>query len=93
MAWKTDINHPIEDIKFAPKSEDLVLAVAAADGSVRFFAPSGPPSTPNLNDWQMKFNQIKKFKVSCNCIAWNPAFDEETMVLCGYQESMHRQPH
>ena len=36
-AWKHDINVPIVDIKFAPKSVGLVLSVACADGSVRFF--------------------------------------------------------
>ena len=48
MAWKTDINAPIEDIKFAPKSVGLILSVACADGSVRFFQPASPTS---FNDW------------------------------------------
>ena len=53
MAWKYDINAPIEDIKFAPKSLGLVLAVACSDGSIRFFAPAQGDS---LNDWQVKYN-------------------------------------
>ena len=83
-AWQTYINAPISDIKFAPKSMGLVLAVACADGSVRFFSPITPS---NQNDWQPKFEQIKKFTASCNCLAWNPAFDEKPMILCGYSES------
>ena len=88
MAWKYDINAPVEDIKFAPKSLGLVLAVACSDGSIRFFAPA---QGDNLNDWQVKYNQLKKFTAGCNCLAWNPAFDEKPMILAGYKESM-RQP-
>ena len=87
-AWKTDINAPIEDIKFAPKSLGLVLAVACSDGSVSFFAPA---QGDQLNDWQPKYVQLKKFTAGCNCLAWNPAFDEKPMILCGYQESMRQQ--
>jgi len=50
--WQTDINAPIEDIKFAPKSSGLVLSVACADGSVRFFQPQ---ARTQLKDWAQPY--------------------------------------
>lgn len=85
---KIDLNAPIQDIKFAPKSLSLVLAVACTDGVVSLFAPT---QIDQLYDWQIKFNQLKKFTAGCNCLAWNPAFDEDPMILCGYQESSSQQ--
>lgn len=76
------INKPIRDIKFAPKSFGPVLAVADAEGSISFFTKS----QDNDKSWEQKINSIKQRVSPCNCLAWNPAFDEPPMLLCGYED-------
>ena len=80
--WKHDMNKAIRDIKFAPKSFGPVLAVADAEGGVSFFSQS--PNNPNA--WEEKIGKIQQRVTPCNCVAWNPAFDEPPMLLCGYEE-------
>ena len=66
----------------------FVLSVACADGVVKFYEPESPQ---DLFNWQEKQQwEIKSFDKGCNCIAWNPAFDEPPMVLVGYEKDLSK---
>ena len=33
--------------------------------------------------WSDFYGEIQTFTNSCNCLAWNPAFDEDVMIIVG----------
>jgi len=33
--------------------------------------------------WSDYYGEINTFMSSCNCLAWNPAFDEDVMIIVG----------
>jgi len=37
----------------------------------------------DLNEWVENFGEIKTGTGGCNCVAWNPAFDEQVMIIVG----------
>jgi hypothetical protein len=74
------LNDPIKDIKFAPRFFSLVIAVALQGGKVKFYKPTNEGA---LNMWSDHYGEINTGMASCNCIAWNPAFDEDVMVIVG----------
>ena len=84
--WFHTSDAPIRDIKFAPRFFGLALAVACANGNIKIFQPNGG----NLNDWEENFGVINKYGPSCNCIAWNPAMDEDPMILAGCESSSRK---
>ena len=79
---RLSIDAPIRDIKFAPRFFGLVLAVACGNGDIKIFQPNGD----DLNDWGENFGKINTFRPGCNCVAWNPALDEDVMILAGCEE-------
>lgn len=74
------LNDPIKDIKFAPRFFGLVIAVALQSGKVKFYKPT---TECDIKMWNDQYGEINTFMGSCNCIAWNPAFDEDPMVIVG----------
>jgi WD40 repeat protein len=62
----------ILDIKFAPRQWGLMLAIAVQDGTVKIHASR---DLSNLTQWQ-EVHEIKTNSLGCNCLSWNPAFDE-----------------
>ena len=74
------LNDPIKDIKFAPKFFGLVIAVALQSGKVKFYKPT---SEGDIKMWSDFYGEINTFTASCNCLAWNPAFDEDIMIIVG----------
>ena len=69
----------VQDIKFAPKHWGLQLAVAVANGSVHIYEAK---DLNNLNSWA-EIYEVKANSVGCNCLSWNPAFDETPMLVVG----------
>lgn len=59
-----------------------MLAVAVADGSVHLFEFK---DLTNLSSWT-KIGEFKTGGGACNCIDWNPAFDEIPMLVVGSSE-------
>jgi hypothetical protein len=57
----------------------LILAVALANGSVFIYEAK---DLINLTSWTEIF-EIKANSTSCNCLSWNPAFDEPPMIVVG----------
>ena len=49
-----------------------MLAVAVADGTVSIFEAK---DLNNLSSW-IEVYTIKTNSSGCNCLSWNPAFDE-----------------
>jgi hypothetical protein len=74
------LNDLIKDIKFAPRFFGLVIAVALQSGKIKFYKPT---SEGDLKMWSDFYGEINTYTSSCNCLAWNPAFDEEIMVIVG----------
>ena len=37
--------------------------------------------------WSDYYGEINTFMSSCNCLAWNPAFDEDVMIIVGCTQS------
>lgn len=71
------------DIKFAPKHWGLALAVALSDGTVKLQVSK---DLANLSSW----SEVLAIKLpqgitglGCNCLSWNPAFDEPQMFVVG----------
>lgn len=56
-----------------------MLAVAVANGSVYIYEAK---DLNNLNSWTEIF-EIKTNSTGCNCLSWNPAFDEPPMLVVG----------
>ena len=67
------------DIKFAPSHWGLMIAVAVADGCVKIYAAK---DLNNLTQWHEVY-EIKTNTFGCNCLSWNPAFDEPQMFIVG----------
>ena len=69
----------INDIKFAPRHWGLLIAVAISDGTVKIYAAK---DLNNLTQWH-ETNEIRTNSFGCNCLSWNPAFDEPQMFIVG----------
>jgi nucleoporin SEH1 len=69
----------VQDIKFAPKHHGLMLAVAVANGNIQMYEAK---DLSNLTSWVEVF-KIKTSDLGCNCLSWNPAFDEPPMIVVG----------
>lgn len=74
------LNDLIKDIKFAPRFFGLVIAVALQSGKVKFYKPT---SEGDLKMWSDFYGEINTYTNACTCLAWNPAFDEEVMIIVG----------
>ncbi|TNV77762.1 hypothetical protein FGO68_gene2251 [Halteria grandinella] len=85
--WVKRINfmekEAILDIKFAPKHWGLTLAIALADGTIKMQTSK---DLSNLTQWS-ELCVIKLAQglpgLGCNCLSWNPAFDEPQMFAVG----------
>ncbi|KAJ9588329.1 hypothetical protein L9F63_018305 [Diploptera punctata] len=64
-----DSRTSVTDVKFAPKSQGLLLATCSADGVMRIYEA---PDVMNLSQWTLQ-HEIS-CKLSCSCISWNPSF-------------------
>jgi WD40 repeat protein len=82
------LNDPIKDIKFAPRFFGLVIAVALQSGKVKFYKPT---SEGDIKMWSDFYGEIQTFTNSCNCVAWNPAFDEDVMIIVGCCQKASKQ--
>lgn len=69
----------ILDIKFSPKHWGLTLVIAVADGTIRF---QSAKDLNNLTQWQ-ELPMLQTNSFGCNCLSWNPAFDEPQMFIVG----------
>jgi hypothetical protein len=69
------------DIKFAPKSKDLLLAVAVANGTIKIFKREDPGNLTSFNEYR-EINLMKDLG-ECTCLSWNSAFDEPTSLIVG----------
>jgi WD40 repeat protein len=69
----------VKDIKFAPRHLGLQLAVALENGNVIIYEAK---DLNNLTSWTEIFD-IKTNSTGCNCLSWNPAFDELPMIVVG----------
>ena len=69
------------DIKFAPKHQDLLLAVAVANGTIKIFKREDPSNLASFGEFR-EINLMKELG-ECMCLAWNPAFDEPTSLIVG----------
>jgi len=67
------------DIKFAPKHLGLCLVAAVANGTIKIYRWQDPTN--------LKESIEEEFQVipqgECNCLSWNPAFDEPISLLVG----------
>jgi hypothetical protein len=63
----------INDIKFAPRHWGLVILIAVADGSINMHAAK---DLNNLTQWKEGVHKFRTISHGCNCLSWNPAFDE-----------------
>lgn len=77
------LNDSVRDIKFAPRFFGLVLGAACSNGEVKFYSPN---DLSHLKDWNENYGDIKTGTSGCNCIAWNPAFDEPVMIIVGCED-------
>ncbi|KAF2367642.1 WD40 repeat [Trinorchestia longiramus] len=64
-----DARSSVTDVKFAPKSMGLVLAVCCADGLVRLYEAY---DIMNLSQWA-SVHDINTRLPCCSCISWNPS--------------------
>ncbi|XP_018021017.1 nucleoporin SEH1 [Hyalella azteca] len=64
-----DARSSVTDVKFAPKSMGLVLAVCCADGLVRLYEAY---DIMNLSQWAT-VHDINTRLPCCSCISWNPS--------------------
>lgn len=69
------------DIKFAPKSADLLLAVAVANGTIKIFKREDPGNLTSFSEYR-EINLMKDLG-ECTCLTWNSAFDEPTSLIVG----------
>ena len=72
----------MQDIKFAPSHMGLIIAIGVANGIVYIYEAK---DLSNLASWAEVY-QIKTNSLGCNCISWNPAFDEPPMIVVGCSE-------
>ena len=66
-----------------------MIAVAVADGSVKIHAAK---DLNNLTSW----NDVYDFNTNtlgCNCLSWNPAFNEPQMLVLGCLSGQSGLPH
>jgi hypothetical protein len=60
-----------------------MIAVAVANGTVIIYEAK---DITNLTSWTEVYEIRTNSQMGCNCLAWNPAFDELPMIMIGCQD-------
>uniref|UniRef100_A0A182YIG3 PX domain-containing protein kinase-like protein n=2 Tax=Anopheles stephensi TaxID=30069 RepID=A0A182YIG3_ANOST len=79
-----DSRTSVTDVKFAPKSQGLMLAACSADGVIRIYEA---PDIMNLSQWTLS-HEIS-VKIPLSCLTWNPSMFRlhPAMIAAGSDDS------
>lgn len=77
-----DSKESIEDIKFAPKHLNLMIASASADGYLRIYEC---PDLINLAQWKLNF-EVQVNSLGINSISWNKNPFNSPMIAIGSKD-------